>query len=287
MIATPSPAAGRGAGLRRRPGVLLARVPQRTRRSASAGVAATSAASPPPTAGVLHEPRAVMGQVPGEVVRPCLGVFNPAVVVPAVAYGWTLVDAAKICAARTQGAVAQLRRLLGDSPEGLDRANELLARAVGPCGRGPPALQRSAQPVALGELLADAWRRSMCRGAAVHVAARTAGFDATEIGHHRAVRGCRCGPTSARGRGATPSSTRPRGASSPRPGRRRRLHRRRSCRPRSGRAGDRRLLPPDRRRPRRRPRRASSPSSAVGAPRSGTARATRHPAPTTWPARMP
>ena len=35
----------------------------------------------------------VMGQVPGELIAAAFGVFNPAVVVPAVEYGWTLTDA--------------------------------------------------------------------------------------------------------------------------------------------------------------------------------------------------
>jgi hypothetical protein len=129
----------------------------------------------------------VMGQVPGEVVAAAFGVFNPAVVVPAVAYGWTLVDAAKICAARTQGAVAQLRRLLGESPDGLDRANELLARAVEPLRPEGRPLYSGLRSLGLpGEPLADAWRRTdMLREyrGDVHVAAwQTAGFDATEIG---------------------------------------------------------------------------------------------------------
>ena len=58
----------------------------------------------------------VMGQVPGEVVAAAFGVFNPAVVVPAVAYGWTVVDAATICAARTDGAVGQLPACPGRRP---------------------------------------------------------------------------------------------------------------------------------------------------------------------------
>src|SRR4249919_4008482 len=45
----------------------------------------------------------VMGQVPGHLVAAAFGVFNPAVVVPAVSYGWTLTDAATICAARDAG----------------------------------------------------------------------------------------------------------------------------------------------------------------------------------------
>ena len=53
----------------------------------------------------------VMGQVPGEVVAATFGVFNPAVVVPAVAHGWTLTDAATLGRARTEGAIAQLTRI--------------------------------------------------------------------------------------------------------------------------------------------------------------------------------
>src|SRR5438132_14110408 len=47
----------------------------------------------------------VMGQVPGELIASAFAVFNPAVVVPAVQYGWTKTDAATICQARTDGAV--------------------------------------------------------------------------------------------------------------------------------------------------------------------------------------
>src|SRR2546421_10078186 len=71
----------------------------------------------------------VMGQLPGEVVASAFGVFNPAVVVPAVSFGWTLADAATMCAARTDGAVGQLRRILGDAPDGIDRGVELLRQA--------------------------------------------------------------------------------------------------------------------------------------------------------------
>src|SRR5581483_6307549 len=72
----------------------------------------------------------VMGQVPGEVVAAAFGVFNPEVVVPAITFGWGLTDAATICAERTEGAVEQLHRILGESPEGLTDAVELLRRAT-------------------------------------------------------------------------------------------------------------------------------------------------------------
>ena len=87
----------------------------------------------------------VMGQVPGEVVAAAFGVFNPEVVVPFVQLGWTRTDAATICAARDDGAIAQLRRILGDEPDGLARVNELLApRRGAAAARGPPAVRRAA-----------------------------------------------------------------------------------------------------------------------------------------------
>ena len=72
----------------------------------------------------------VMGQVPGEVVAATFAVFKPEVVLPSVAYGWTLTDAATICTARDNGAIAQLHRIIGENPEGASRAHTLLARAV-------------------------------------------------------------------------------------------------------------------------------------------------------------
>ncbi len=67
----------------------------------------------------------VMGQVPGELVAAAFAVFNPQAVVPAVAHGWTLCDAPTICAARTRGGTAQLVRILGEEPEGLQRATRI------------------------------------------------------------------------------------------------------------------------------------------------------------------
>ena len=128
----------------------------------------------------------VMGQVPGEVVAAAFGVFNPAIVVPAVAAGWARTDAASICAARTQGAVAQLERILGPEPDGLARAHELLERAtagLAPPGRplfaGLRSLPTPDGPLGAAWRLADQLREY--RGDA-HVAAwTTAGLDGCEI----------------------------------------------------------------------------------------------------------
>ena len=128
-----------------------------------------------------------LGQVPGELVAAAFGVFNPEVVVPAVSFGWTLTDAPTIAAARLDGAVGQLERILGATPDGVDRANDLLARAVAPLepwGRalfaGNLALGRPG--TALGDLFRLGDQLREFRGDS-HIAAWVAGgHDAAEIG---------------------------------------------------------------------------------------------------------
>ena len=129
----------------------------------------------------------VMGQVPGELVAAAFAVFNPAVVIPAVGYGWTLTDAATICAARTSGALEQLARILGPTPDGVDRAEAVLRRAddaLRPEGK-PLYAGMASQPLpadALGRVWRLADRLREYRGDAHTAAWTTAGFDATEIG---------------------------------------------------------------------------------------------------------
>src|SRR3954470_16771515 len=72
---------------------------------------------------------ACMGQVAGEVVVSAFGVFNPAIVIPAVDEGWSKTAPRTILDARERGATASLARLLGDEPAGAERATELLRRA--------------------------------------------------------------------------------------------------------------------------------------------------------------
>lgn len=129
----------------------------------------------------------VMGQVPGEVVAAAFAVFNPAVVVPAVSYGWTLTDAESIRSARTNGAVGQLARILGEEPEGFRRARELLARATEPLRPEGRPLYAGVRSLGLpGHPLGDVWRLTDMlreyRGDAHTAAWTSAGFDATEIG---------------------------------------------------------------------------------------------------------
>lgn len=129
----------------------------------------------------------LLGQVPGEVIAAAFGVFSPAVVVPSVRLAWTRTDAPTIRAARADGAVAQLRRLLGDRPVGVDRALVLLQRAADELpinGRhlaaGIAALEVPDEPLAavwhVGDLLRE------YRGDCHNAAWVAAGLTATDIG---------------------------------------------------------------------------------------------------------
>jgi len=129
----------------------------------------------------------LMGQVPGELVAAAFAVFNPQAVVPSVSFGWTLTDAATICAARDAGATAQLERVLGASPDGASRARELLSRTCEP-------LRPEGRPLYAGTLaqampdtdLGAVWRLGDMlrefRGDSHTAAWIGADLDATEIG---------------------------------------------------------------------------------------------------------
>lgn len=129
----------------------------------------------------------VMGQVPGELIAAAFGVFNPAAVVPAVTYGWTLTDAATICGARTAGATAQLVRILGDRPEGIEEATGLLTQANEPLRPEGRPLYAGLLSLGLpGNPMGDVWRLAdrlrEYRGDAHTAAWTSAGFEAAEIG---------------------------------------------------------------------------------------------------------
>lgn len=129
----------------------------------------------------------VMGQVAGEVVAAAFGVFNPAAVVPSVQRGWSITDAATIEQARTEGALGQLSRILGEAPDGIERAAELLERAGDGLRVEGRALFAGLMSCAVPDSpLGAAWRHAdrlrEYRGDA-HIAAWTsAGLDAVEIG---------------------------------------------------------------------------------------------------------
>ena len=129
----------------------------------------------------------LMGQVPGELVAAAFAVFNPLVVVPAVTTGWTITDAATVRAARRDGAVAQLERILGGSPEGVARVRQVLERAVAvlrPEGR--PLFAGALSCPVPGTDLGAAWHFGDMlrefRGDCHTAAWISAGLVATEIG---------------------------------------------------------------------------------------------------------
>jgi hypothetical protein len=129
----------------------------------------------------------VLGQAPGHVVASAFAVFNPAVVVPAVNHGWSIADASTLARARTEGAIGQLRRILGSQPEGAERAAELLGRACAdlPVEGRPLYAGMMAQDVPTDPLGA-AWRHAdrlrEFRGDAHTASWVSAGFDGVEIG---------------------------------------------------------------------------------------------------------
>ena len=130
----------------------------------------------------------LLGQVAPHVVAAAFAVFNPVIVAPCVEAGWNLTDAPTIFATRRAGAVGQLTRVLGSHPEGIERAADLLDRAVAP-------LEVAGRPLFAGlcsqwDDPADPLTRFFHRGDQLreyrgdsHTAAWTsAGLDAVEIG---------------------------------------------------------------------------------------------------------
>ena len=129
----------------------------------------------------------LMGQVPGELVAAAFAVFNPVIVIPAVAAGWQITDAATVCTARRDGAIAQLERVLGHAPDGVDDVRDVLRRVVDvlrPEGRPLYAgtLSQSVPTMALGAVWHYGDMLREFRGDCHTAAWIAAGLDATEIG---------------------------------------------------------------------------------------------------------
>ncbi len=129
----------------------------------------------------------LMGQVPGELVAAAFAVFNPLIAIPAVTAGWQITDAATVCAARRDGAIAQLERVLGAHPDGIDIVRDVLQRAVHvlrPEGRPLFAgtLSQSVPNTTLGAVWHYGDMLREFRGDCHTAAWIAAGLDATEIG---------------------------------------------------------------------------------------------------------
>jgi hypothetical protein len=130
---------------------------------------------------------AILGQVPGQVVASAFAVFNPAVVAPAVDHGWSLTTAGAILTARDEAGIGQLRRILGDNPDGAEELASLLlpvSESLPVAGHPLYAGLRSA-PIP-DDPLGVAWRSAdrlrEFRGDAHTAAWTTAGLGAVEIG---------------------------------------------------------------------------------------------------------
>ena len=79
--------------------------------------------------------------------------------IPAVTEGWSKTDASSILKAREHGAIASLARILGDAPEGLARAAELLRRAADAAtGEGRPIFSGLRSLGWPGDPIGDFWR---------------------------------------------------------------------------------------------------------------------------------
>jgi hypothetical protein len=129
----------------------------------------------------------LLGQVPGELVAAAFAVFNPAAVIPAVTFGWSLTDATTIGQARTEGSVAQLTRILGSAPAGIAQLRDALGRASTslpvagrPLYAAVLAQEVPASPMGAAWRFADRLREY--RGDSHTAAWTAAGFDAIEIG---------------------------------------------------------------------------------------------------------
>ena len=234
----------------------------------------------------------VMGQVPGEVIASAFGVFNPAVVVPAVDAGWALTDAAdhlrgphrgRHGAARADPRRRARRPRPGDRAAGAGRSTPLR-----PEGRAAVRRPARARPARRSDGRRVAARPTCSASSGATPTSRrgpSAGFDATEIGlltelywglpmrtyvRSRAWSNDDLDAAEARlrdrglldGDGLSDRGPGPAGG---------------------GRGGHRRPVPADPRRAGRRPRRAGRDHGAVGRGHPGGRRLPARAAPTPWP----
>jgi hypothetical protein len=127
-----------------------------------------------------------LGNPKGEVVAAVFGNFQPAMVISMWNEGRKIASPEAIEAARDGGAVAQLERILGASPTGIEKVISLLdvaARDLSPAGRpmfvGLMAMDPPPQP--LGQVWRRAERLREFRGDAFVAAWTTAGLGGCQI----------------------------------------------------------------------------------------------------------
>ena len=176
---------------RRRPGVLLARVPRAVRRpSASTRARAGSPVASPSPTGPPTSPAAApaSARCPASSSPPRSGCSSARPSCPSVTFGWALTDAATIADERLRGAVEQLERILG--PEA--RGHRPRRRAAAPArrSRSSRGAARSSRGRCPSRCPASRWATcsasaTACASSAATATSRhgsAAGFDAAEIG---------------------------------------------------------------------------------------------------------
>src|SRR4051812_46538478 len=101
---------------------------------------------------------ACMGDVSGDVVVSTFGVFNPAIVLPAIDEA-KKVSVDDILAAREAGAIESLKRILDGEPDGTARATELLRRAGEVCSTEGHSIYAGLRSLGFpGDPVGDLWR---------------------------------------------------------------------------------------------------------------------------------
>ena len=101
---------------------------------------------------------ACMGDVVGEMVVAAFGVFNPAIVLPAIDEG-RKVSVDDILDARQRGAIASLTRILDGVPDGIDRATEILKRGGDACTCEGHSIYAGLRSLGFpGDPMGDFWR---------------------------------------------------------------------------------------------------------------------------------
>jgi hypothetical protein len=101
---------------------------------------------------------ACMGDVVGEMVVAAFGVFNPAIVLPAIEEG-RKVGVDDILDARQRGGIAGLTRILEGVPAGIDRATELLRQAGDTCTCEGHSIYAGLRSLGFpGDPMGDFWR---------------------------------------------------------------------------------------------------------------------------------
>lgn len=129
---------------------------------------------------------ACLGETPALVVASAFGVFNPDHMVEQLEAAWKCAPPSQWWTARVQGATAQLERILGPSPEGAERATELLRRiADNSPVSGHPFYAGLASQAWPGTVVGDLWHAADLvrehRGDTHTAAYNAMGFSALEM----------------------------------------------------------------------------------------------------------